>query len=141
MRKRPLLIASVGFTFGVLYGPAELPWVDLICGVLCIVTALRRKFRFPIMYWVLLSTGAFLLGPPIGSFLLPSQETLAPGAAEIEGEVVEAPDRGLYADGLVVDVDTPAEARLLLRVPHGAGEHPPSCGAVGDRIRATAEIS
>jgi predicted membrane metal-binding protein len=153
MRKRPLLIASVGFTFGVLYGPAELPWVDVIAGLFLLAVARRRKFRFPIMQSAFIWGGAFFLGLPIGSIFLPGPESIeAPATLIVEASVIEAPDRGLLADGLVVDVvrtatsaETPftdARGRLLLRVPHPAGEaHPAACGLPGERIRATVQVS
>src|SRR5687768_5232635 len=94
------------------------------------------------MHSVFLWAGAFFLGLPVGSFLLPPPATLAPNATQIEGVVIEAPDRGLIADGLLVDVDSPARARVLLRMPHGnRGRHPEPCGAPGDRIRATVQLA
>jgi hypothetical protein len=143
MRKRPLLFASVGFTFGTLYGPADLPWVDLILGLLCFGIARRRKFRVPAMKMVFVGTGAFFLGLAVSAFQLPGPENIhAPATTTIVGDVVEAADRGLLADGVVVDVATAtASARILLRVPHAQGDlHPPPCGDPGQRIRAQVRL-
>ncbi len=147
------MIASFGFTFGVLYGPGAFPWVDVIAGLVCLAIARRREFRTRIAYATFVIVGAFLLGLTIGVFRLPGPETITEASTLVlEGEVVEVADRGLLADGLVVDVTgtataagaqlTPARGRILLRLPHEDGAlHPAACAAPGGRIRARVRIS
>lgn len=144
--RRPLLVASFGFTFGVLYGPGDLIWLDILAGLFAIGVARRRKFKVPLMQSVFLWTGFFLLGLAVPGLLLPGPETLsdhsnafAEAGIPLEGTVVETPDHGLIATGLVVDVTEPARGRVMIRLPRD--EASSSCASAGARIRVRTRLS
>lgn len=144
--RRPFLVASFGFTFGVLYGPGDLIWVDIAAGLFALVVSRRRKFRVPVMRSVFLWAGCFLLGLTVPALLLPAPERLSaqPGifaeaGVTLEGTVAETPDHGLLADGLILDVTRPAPGRVMVRLPRSAAST--ACVEAGARVRVKTVLS
>jgi hypothetical protein len=141
LAKRRLVAFAFGFTLGVLYGPAVHPILDVLGGLLLIGVGRRRRFQIPLLAPLFIAGGGFLIGVPVPGVMMETSEALssvpgafAPGGIELEGVVAEAPDHGLRADGLVVDVEVPARGRVLIRVPD-------ACAGPRDRIRVTARLS
>ncbi|MCK6547418.1 hypothetical protein L6R52_16330, partial [Myxococcota bacterium] len=146
---RVIVAASFGFTLGVMLGPAEHVVGTSIAAVALLllgVGAVKHERGFtPILFGV----ACLLGGLVVAAARLPAPETISaqPGrvgaAVWIEGVVAEAPELGLDADALVVDVTatatlartatrssdraalgaepralTPSTGRVRIRVPH-----------------------